>query len=431
MKYLWEETADRKVSESLMGDTETEVLIIGGGISGIMCAYMLQSNGIDCMVAEAATVGSGTSRGTTAALTPQHGDIYTKLTKKYGKNTAKGYLDANLDALNRYEKLAGEFDFDFSYKDSYIYSLNDKKRMRLEAAIVRELGFPAEFTDTTELPMKVAGAVRFPKMAQFHPLKLIFSLCENLNIYENTQIKKIDEGKAYFSKGSVKAKKIVIATRFPFMNMYGLYPLKLYQKRSFVLALENAPDIGGTYADISERGFYMRNYKDLLIVGGGDHRTGTKNDGFETVRNFVSEYLPEYSERYSWAVQDCISLDDMPYIGNYSRMLNNIYVISGFNEWGMSSAMVAASIISDKIMGIDNKFEHIFSPDRGILARQTVLNAVEAVKSFLSPGKKRCAHLGCALKKNIDENTWDCPCHGSRFSMDGELLENPAVRDIK
>ena len=123
--------------------------------------------------------------------------------------------------------------------------------MRLEAAIVRELGFPAEFTDTTELPMKVAGAVRFPKMAQFHPLKLIFSLCENLNIYENTQIKKIDEGKAYFSKGSVKAKKIVIATRFPFMNMYGLYPLKLYQKRSFVLALENAPDIGGTYADIS------------------------------------------------------------------------------------------------------------------------------------------------------------------------------------
>lgn len=431
MKYLWEETADRKVCEVPKGDIETDVLVIGGGIAGIMCAYMLSQNGVDCVVAEAKTIGSGTSAGTTAALTPQHGNIYTRITKKYGKDTAKGYLEANLQAVKEYEKLAGKFDFDFEYKDSYIYSRDDEKSMKLEAAIVRELGFAAEFTDHVELPLKVAGAVRFPHMAEFHPLKLIFALSGKLKIYENMQITELRDDKAYFNGGTVKAKKTVIATRFPFINMYGLYPLKLYQKRSFVLALENAPDVKGTYADVAERGIYMRNYRDLLIVGGGDYRTGTKNDGFETVRSFVREYLPGSTEKYAWAVQDCISLDGIPYIGDYSTMMDNTYVISGFNEWGMSSAMAAASIITDRITGRENQFEHVFSPKRSIFTKQTAVNALETVKNFLTPGARRCAHLGCALKKNTDENTWDCPCHGSRFDAEGKLIDNPSVHDLR
>lgn len=175
----------------------------------------------------------------------------------------------------------------------------------------------------------------------------------------------------------------------------------------------------------------MRNYKNLLIVGGGDHRTGSRNDGFETVRRFVKQYLPDSHEKYAWAAQDCMSLDSIPYVGNYSSTLDDVYVISGFNEWGMSSAMAAASIIKDKVMGVESEFEHVFSPNRGIFTKQTAINLAGTLVNFIIPKTKRCPHLGCALRKNHDENTWDCPCHGSRFDADGELLDNPALHDIQ
>lgn len=255
MKYLWEETIKRNGFSSLEGDVETDVLIIGGGLAGVLCAYMLKLNDVDHILVEGRAVGSGTAKGTTAVLTAQHSDVYSKITRKYGKETAAGYLNANLRAIEKYAALAHEFNFDFEYRDSYIYSVDDKSRMEAEAAAVGALGFTAEFTETTELPFEVAGAIRFPKMAQFHPLKLIMSLCEKINVYEHTHINRVEGNTAFFENGSVKARKIVIATRFPFINTKGLYPVKLYQRRSFALALENAPELDGTYADVFKRGF--------------------------------------------------------------------------------------------------------------------------------------------------------------------------------
>ncbi len=430
MTYLWRETVNMPEFKQLEGDHETEVLIIGGGLTGLLCSYMLGKSGVGYMLAEAETVGSGTASGTTAVLTAQHSDIYTKITKKYGKETAKGYLDANLNAVEKYRELSKKFDFDFCDKDSYIYSTEDKRKLEVEAAVVKELGFAAEYEENTELPMETAGAVRFPGMAQMNPLKLAARLAENANIYEHTRITKVKNNTAYFEKGTVKAGKIIIATRFPIINTSGLYPIKLYQKRSFVVALENAPVLKGSYADISDRGIYMRNYGGLLIIGGGDCRTAARNDGFTIVREFADRYFPETREKYAWAAQDCMSLDGIPYIGAYSKSLPDVYVASGFNEWGMSSAMAAASVICDEITDRENEYRRIFSPDRGILTRQTAVNAAETIVNFLYPGTKRCSHLGCSLKKNQQENTWDCPCHGSRFDHQGQLIDGPATRDM-
>ena len=431
MTYMWRETVNMPKFEKLKGDHETEVLIIGGGITGVLCAHMLRHSGRDCMLVEAERIGCGTTGGTTAVVTAQHGAVYEKLIRKFGSEAARDYLEANLEAIGSYAELAERYDFDFSYRDSYIYSLNDSSKLEAEAEAVRSLGFPAEYVKDVRLPLKTAGAVRFPGMADINPLKLIAELSKDLEIYEHTRIEKVENGTAYFEDGSVKAGKIIVASHFPFINTRGVYPLKLYQKRSFVIALENAPKLDGNYADIGERGIYMRNYGNLLAVGGGDHRTGGGSDGFETVKRFIREHFPDAQERYAWAAQDCMSLDNVPYIGRYSRTLPDVYVASGFNEWGMTSAMAAARILSSCIEGHETGYEYVFDPARGLMNRQALVNAVQSIAGLLSPGAKRCPHLGCSLKKNECEDTWDCPCHGSRFDADGKIIDGPSVRRLE
>lgn len=441
--YLWENGINMLRFPKLEGDMEIDVLIVGGGMAGILCAHKLQKQGVRYLLVDAETVGSGTTKGTTAALTAQHGNIYTKLVKNFDKETAKGYLKANLKAVEEYRKLADDIDFDFQDMPSYTYSTDDRHALMVESVIVKELGFDAEYVKDAGLPFETVGAVRFPRMAQFHPLKLIAALSEEMEIREHTKVLSVGRSKradsvsgqyrytAHTKQGDIHANKIIMSAHYPFLGMKGVYPLKLYQKRSFVVALEHAPQLVGTYADDAEGGIYLRTYEDLLLVGGGDYRTGTRNDGFETVRDFVRKHFPKVHERYAWAAQDCISLDEMPYIGNYSKSLPDVYVITGFNEWGMSSSMVAASIITDQIMGRKNSFAKIFAPDRTMFRKQLAVNMAETMKSYLTPTTRRCTHMGCALKKNIEENTWDCPCHGSRFDEKGCVLDNPAKRDIK
>ena len=126
-----------------------------------------------------------------------------------------------------------------------------------------------------------------------------------------------------------------------------------------------------------------------------------------------------------------MTLDDVPYIGQYSKNTPNFYVATGFNKWGMTSSMVSASILTDIILGRKNEFAPVFSPSRSMMRPKLLLNALQAGAGWLTPTAKRCPHLGCALKWNSAEHTWDCPCHGSRFSQDGILLENPANDDLK
>lgn len=428
---LWNETVELPEFPELDGDIKADVLIIGGGISGLLCSYILKQRGIDNLVLEAERIGSGTTSGTTAVITAQHSNVYTDIVRQFDRKTAGFYLKANMEAFEKYRQLAETMDFEFEEAPSYIYSTTDKKQLMIEAAILKDLGADAEYTEDTELPFDVAGAVRFARAGKMHPLKFVGEISRGLDIREHTCVRKVKDNVAYTDKGNVRADKIITATNYPIINTRGLYPAKLYRKRSYVMALDNVPVIKGTYADTFARGMYFRSCGDKLIVGGGDHRTGAAGDGFDMVREFVRGVMPDAREVCSWAAQDCMSLDGIPYIGCYSPAMKDVYVVSGFNEWGMTSAMAAAGIIADKIEGRENGYDKIFAPDRRILRKQLASNAAETIINFLNPTLKRCTHMGCALKKNEAENTWDCPCHGSRFDENGNVIDNPALISLK
>jgi len=429
MDFLWDKNVTPPNFPTLDGEQETNVLIIGGGMVGILCALQLREAGADYILVEGKKIGSGITKGTTAVLTAQHDTLYQDMIKKFGKGKAERYLKANLGAVERFRKLSERISCDFEDKPSVMYSLHDRTRMEREAEAVRSLGFDAEFTACTPLPFPVAGAVRYPGMAQFHPLKFLYSAAKGLNLYENTFVRKLDGTTAITEHGRIRAKKVIIATHYPFVNRHGMYFMKLYQQRSFVTALENAPDLGCTVVDAAENGIYLRNYNGLLLVGGGDHRTGAKGGGFAVPRAFARRYFPEAREKYAWANQDCVSLDGVPYIGPYSAGLPDVYTASGFNLWGMTTSLAASEILTDLVMGRANPFAPAFAPDRNMLTGRLFQNIGTTFLDFMTPVTKRCSHLGCALKWNAAEHSWDCPCHGSRFDEHGRLIDNPAKRD--
>ncbi|MDY3929693.1 MAG: FAD-dependent oxidoreductase [Clostridia bacterium] len=218
-----------------------------------------------------------------------------------------------------------------------------------------------------------------------------------------------------------------MASHFPFINKHGSYFLKLRQHRSYLTAYKNAQNLNGMYVDEDKKGMTFRNYKDFIIIGGGGHCTGKQGEGWIAAKSFAAKYYPGAELKYEWAAQDCMSLDSVPYIGHYSGKTPNLYVASGFNKWGMTGSMVAAKLLCDMVTEKKNVLSRLFSSQRSMLKPQLFVNGYEAVINLLTPTAKRCPHLGCALKWNEEEKTWDCPCHGSRFDKDGKLIDNPAT----
>ena len=428
---IWAETSDAPEFKALQADAKTDVLIIVGGIAGILIAYMLQEAGVEYMLVEADRICQGITRNTTAKITVQHGLIYDKLIREFGTESAQMYLKANLKALEKYRELCREIDCDFENKDSFVYATATLQNIERELEALEKIGFAAEFSDSLPLPIATVGAVRFRNQAQFHPLKFLYSLSENLNIYEHTKVLAFEQNKAITNGGTISAKKIIVATHFPFLNKHGGYFLKLYQSRSYVIALKGAQNARGMYIGESGKGLSFRNYRDLLLLGGGGNRTGKNGGGWDELHAFAAKQYPDSNEVCRWATQDCMTLDGIPYIGQYSKKTPNLYVATGFNKWGMTSAMVSAMLLSDMVLNKKNEYADVFSPSRRILRSQLAVNADEAVMNLVTPTIPRCPHMGCALKYNKAEHSWDCPCHGSRFAADGKLLDNPATDDKK
>lgn len=431
MGSLWEQTWEKPNFPAQDGDLSTDVLIIGGGMAGILCAYRLHCAGVPYVLAEAETICGGITKNTTAKLTSQHGLIYDKLISRFGIQRAKQYLAANQAALQTYRTLCRKIDCGFEEKAAYVYALDDRRKLQREVNALEKLGVPAEFTDELPLPFPVAGAVKFPNQAQFHPLKFVSGLAKGLRVYEHTRVRELIGTTAVTNHGRIRAEKILVTTHFPFLNKHGSYFLKLYQHRSYVIALQGAPDVDGMYVDASRTGLSFRNCQNLLLLGGGGHRTGKKGGGWRELRDFARRHYPQAEEQYRWAAQDCMSLDGVPYIGPYSASTPDLYVAAGFNKWGMTSSMVSAMLLSDLVQGKNSPYGEVFSPSRSILRPQLAVNGFEAVSSLLTPTTRRCPHLGCALKWNPVEHTWDCPCHGSRFTEDGKRLDGPATGDLK
>lgn len=435
---LWTETREIREFESLnvdkgtdnRTDVRTPVVVIGGGICGILCTYFLHRAGVDCLLVERDRIAGGITAGTTAKITAQHGLCYDRMLHSLGQERAALYLAANQKAVEQYRRLAGTVECDFEEKCSGVYSRRDGACIERELRAIEALGGTAEFVGELPLPFEIEGAVLMPGQAQFHPLKFIAGIADGLPVHEQTTVRKVEGNTVWTDRGKIIADQVIVATHFPFLNLRGSYFLKLYQQRSYVLALENAPDVAGMYIDEAPNGLSFRNAGKLLLVGGGGHRTGKAGGGWQELRDFADITYPDAREVSAWAAQDCMSLDGIPYIGRYSANTPNLYVASGFCKWGMTSSMVAAMLLCDMVSGRKNEFEEVFSPSRSMMKSQLLINGLEAVENLLTPTPRRCPHMGCALKWNAQEHTWDCPCHGSRFEENGELIDNPANRGL-
>lgn len=425
MKSIWQQGDILPAFPALDRDIRTDVLIVGGGLTGLLCGYFLAAEGLECTVAEADRVMSGTSGRTTAKVTSQHGLIYTRLAERYGQETAALYYRANQEALERYRRL--DIPCDMTEQSAFVYDRRDAAAPEAECSLVRRFGGQASMVYTLPLPFSVRGAVCFPRQAQLHPMLLAGGLLRPLTVYERTPVTVLDGGTAQTPGGRIRAEYVIVATHFPMLRMRGAYFMKLYQQRSYVLALRHTASLRGMYLDAAPGGLSLRSHGDTLLLGGGGHRTGTGSDGWTQLRQEAQRLFPGSGVLGQWAAQDCMTLDGIPYIGVYGPKQ---YVATGYGKWGMTSAMAAAALLTDLIQRRPSPYRALFAPDRSILHPQLLGNSLESVKGLVTPTVPRCPHLGCALKWNSRERSWDCPCHGSRFGADGALLEGPAQKGI-
>lgn len=431
MDSLWKKEITPPTFPPLEGNCKTDVLIIGGGMAGLLCAYRLQQAGVDYRLVEADRICSGITGNTTAKLTLQHGLIYGDLLRRQGLERTQMYLAANQTALDEYRRMSRKIDCDYEEKSNYVYVTQGYKRVAREMAALEKLRQNAAFIRNLPLPVPAIGAVKIRGQAQFHPLKFAHALAKDLHIHEQTKVQELTPDGALTNRGRIRAKSMIVTTHFPLLNKHGGFFLKLYQHRSYVLALRGAADVDGMYVDVSQTGLSFRNYGRCLLLGGGGHRTGKKGGGWRELERIAQAAYPGCREVARWAAQDCMSLDGIPYIGRYSRNTPNLFVASGFHKWGMTSSMAAAMILCDLVQGKANPWAPVFDPGRSMMRPQLALNALETTLHLLKPTAPRCPHLGCALSYNKEEHSWDCPCHGSRFAKEGALLDNPATDDLK
>ncbi|MEG1002474.1 MAG: FAD-dependent oxidoreductase [Clostridium sp.] len=476
MKSIWSESCNLKRRESLNGDIEVKTLIIGAGIAGLLTAYLLKQSGENPVIIESNEILGGNTKNTTGKITSQHGLIYNRLIKEFGEDAAKEYGRANEVAIRKFKEIIDEnkIDCDFEERASYIYSLDKDDEIKEEYEAVCKLGIDAELVKDTKLPFNINIGLKFNKQAQFNPLKFLEEISKDITIYENTRALDIEGKTVITNNGNINASKIIVTTHFPIFNAPGYYFMRMHQERSYVIALKNAENVDGMYIDINKDGYSFRNYKDLLLIGGIPQRTGQNEEGgsYEALRSATKEMYPNATEVAIWSAQDCMSLDSIPYIGNYSLNSNDIYVATGFNKWGMTGSMVAAMILSDRVLGRKNDFSNIFSPERIDITESIdnfMENTKETVKNFIAQKlyipdseiehiknghggvveykghkvgvykddkgekfivKTKCSHLGCQLHWNADELTWDCPCHGSRFDYKGNILDSPTTKKL-
>jgi len=477
MQSIWNLDKNILSHDSLVTNINADVAIIGAGMCGVLTAYLLNKKGVNVVVLEANTIGSGQTQNTTAKITSQHGLIYNNLINQFGESAAQQYATANQQAIAKYATIIRDnnIECDFERLSAYVYTLRDSPLIEDEFAAATKLGIDCEYVTETKLPFKIEGAVCFKNQAQFNPLKFIEKIVAPLKIYEHTLVTGIDKNVVITSHGKVTAKKIVVTAHYPFLKLPGLYIARLYEQRSYAIALKNAAMIDGMYIDECSNGYSFRNYRDMLILGGAGHRVGENSEGgcYDDLRKSAKRYYPESQEVTCWSAQDCMPLDGIPYIGQYTKSMKDVYIATGFQKWGMSTSMVAANIICDSITGKSNKYKEVFSPQRlnlrasyknitsnishstkGLMRNLTnnpqtkiddvpvghgAIVSIDGEKSGVYKDKDSvthivsvtCPHMGCQLEWNPDELSWDCPCHGSRFDFDGNLLNGPALKGTK
>lgn len=434
---IWHKSVTLPDFPPLSGNESVHTAIIGGGLTGLLTAHILRERGIRALVLEADRIASGQTGRTTAKITSQHDLIYADLIRRLGEDAAAQYARANEEAIAAYGRIIdkGRIDCGFTPCDAYLYSETESAPLEEEAAAARSLHLPADFTRESELPFPVAGALRFGNQARFHPLKFLRAITEGLDIRENTRVLAVEDERIHTEQGTVTAEHIVFASHYPFVNAPGWYFARMHQERSYVLALKSPWLPEHVHLGVDGDGLSFRAAEGLLFLGGGAHRTGENTAGgqYDFLRDRARTLLPGSVEVACWSAQDCVTVDRIPCIGRYARAQPRWYVATGFAKWGMTSAMAAAQIIAGMIAGDPPDYAEVFSPQRPVISADNMKPLANEMGHVLrnlprvTPAP-RCAHLGCELTWNPDEESWDCPCHGSRFGKDGTLLDGPAQR---
>ena len=495
MESYWMDSSERRDFPKLETNLNVDVCIIGGGLTGLSTAYYLSKTNKKVVVLDKSRLCNHTTGRSTAKITSQHGLFYDYLIQSLGEEKAKQYLQANEEAISNIEKIIKEekIDCEFEKQDAYVFTQQEAEVPKIEKEVeaVKSLGFPAEFVKETELPFEVLGAIKFPNQAQFNPCKYANGLVKamenkNVEFFENTKVVDIQgKGEKYeiiIDNGNyVTAKYVVIATHYPIINAPGYYFLKMYQSLSYVIGVETEKRLfNGMYINSEQPTISLRNAKygekNLLLVAGMDHKTGEEKDfsgNYEKLMEIAKQIDPECKLKYRWCTEDCISLDKIPYIGEFSNLMPNVYLGTGYKKWGMTTSNISANIIVNKILGKENSYEEVFTSTRlkPIKNYQEMGNMIkEVVKSLVIEklkipedtirdieneqgriveidGKKVgvykdktgklygikpvCTHLGCELSWNNLEKTWDCPCHGSRFDYKGKSIYDPSIYDLE
>ena len=492
MSSLWLDS-ELKNFEKLQQDIEVDVCIVGGGILGITCGYYLSNAGLKVAVLERDKIGSKTTGHTTGKITIAHDLFYKYLIDTFGTNFAKGYLDANLEAISNIDEIVKKenINCDFEIQNNYIFTnnTNDKQKIQDEVISLETLGFNAKYMTKIPAPISHVAAICYPNQAQFNSIKYIYSLCDKIlsrsaSIYENTIVYDIQKDKneyiTYVKDYKVRSKYVILASHYPIINAPGFYFLKMYQSTSYIIGVDTKQELfEGMYINIDSPTISLRTakYNDskILLVGGSDHKTGSKIDlsnSYKDLENIVNGLYPNSKVLYKWEAEDCISLDKIPYIGEFSTLMPNFYVATGFKKWGMTSSNVASKIITNKILGKENKYEDIFLSTRfhpiknysemGNILKETsyslVINKFKLPKDkindisndegkIISINEQKigvykdktgkifaikpiCSHLGCELSFNNLGKNWDCPCHGSRFKYTGESIADPSIKGL-
>lgn len=493
--YWIESTKNEGKFDPLEKDISCDVCIIGAGIFGLTTAYYLCKKGLNVVVLDKSDIGVKASGHTTAKITSQHGLIYKYLIHDFGIDIAKKYLTANEEAIKNIKHIIDEENIDCDYKvqSSFIYatSPDELSKVKDETQSVKSLDFDAQFITDLSVPFATEGAIMFPNQAMFHPRKYMLGLCNciqknNGQIFSNTtvfDVKRTDDNYEIYTKNNtVKSKNVVLASHYPIINFPGFYFTKMYQDTSYIIGIDTKLEpFDGMYINsmppIYSYRWAKHNDKQILLLGGAGHKTGedniTKSSTYDMLDQKAKKLYPNSEVLYRWNTRDCVTLDKVPYIGDFSNLMPNIYVGTGFNKWGMTSSNVAANIITDKILGIENKYEEAFTSTRlkpiknrwemkDMLKQVTTSLVIEKLKipnetinkikndsgkivelngqkvgiykdssGKAFAVKPICSHLGCTLSWNNVDRTWDCPCHGSRFNYNGKNIYDPAIKDLE
>lgn len=493
----WHESADNKIevtnNKEDLKEKNFDVLIIGAGLTGLNTAYLLKDSGYKLGIIDGTTIGYGVSGYTTAKITVQHDVFYNYLINSFSLEEARQYLKANEEGLKLIKKIIDENNIqcDFKEQTAYVYATNETELedIKQELKAYEKLDIDGFYTEEVPLPNNALGAIGIRNQGQFNPLKYLYSLYNILNrsgtceIYENVRALDLELHNGHIDvitkEGTIHANKVVVASHYPFDNSFGLYFLRLYQDRSYVIAAKTKEEpFEGMYININDPIYSMRyqfsEKENLLILSGGNHRSGEKeneNDSYEKLETFLNTYFKGSKIVSKWSTQDCMTYDKIPYIGLYSKSVDNLYVATGFKKWGMTHSAASAIILRNKILNIDDDFSEVFNPSR-ITPTQSSKEFFSSTKSIATGFLKRiapvpeellgvevgegkiinyngrkigvyknengdyfcinpvCAHLKCSLSFNEAEKTWDCQCHGSRYDIKGNILEGPAVNPL-